>query len=106
VRRKDRLVPRRVTERAVQEILLVVALVIIYIGVVIRKKNVMDMDQSACRKPWYDLAEQEWEVTAYSAYVTGAQGETLTLRATVKDHKEYQGERQTTLQRVKEIDPK
>jgi hypothetical protein len=71
VRRKDRLVPRRVTERAVQEILLVVALVIIYIGVVIRKKNVMDMDQSACRKPWYDLAEQEWEVTAYSAYVTG-----------------------------------
>jgi hypothetical protein len=31
------------------------------------------------------------------------QGDTLVIRATVKEHKEYQGEKQTIIQRVKEI---
>lgn len=42
-------------------------------------------------------------VTFYNGADTFEQGETLTIKATIKDHKEYNGEKQTQITRIKRV---
>jgi hypothetical protein len=49
------------------------------------------------------MRDDEGNVVVWFSEYNRTQGERLTLRGTVKEHSEYQGEKQTVIQRVKEM---
>lgn len=57
--REDGPVPGSVTQRAEQQLLLVIAPLVVYVGVVVGKKDIMEMDQSSGRKCGKHLIGQE-----------------------------------------------
>lgn len=72
--------------------------------------RVASFQRPAFNAPWRQetkyvvtLRDAAGNVVVWFSDYNRTQGEQLRLRGTVKEHSEYQGERQTTIQRVKEI---